>query len=166
MNAFSNLQCESKRLTLAGAVSPEMERTARQLRDDPQIHFMGHVPQRRLKEIMSKSHVLVLPSVEEGLAYVQAQAMACGCPVIASRNTGAEDLFTDGKEGFIVPIRDAGAITNRLQLLADDADLRLRMSEAALQRVKSIGGWERYGATMYRIFSEAIASRVPMLEAG
>ena len=68
---------------------------------------------------MSSSHVLVLPSVEEGLALVQAQAMACGCPLISSTNTGGEDLFSDGVEGFLVPIRSPEAIAERLQQLAD-----------------------------------------------
>ena len=55
--------------------------------------------------------------IEEGLALVQAQAMACGCPVIASRNTGSEDLFVDGKEGFIVNARDVAALRDRMQRL-------------------------------------------------
>ena len=152
--AFHQLECKYKRLTLVGSVSPEMQHLATQMRDDPRINVMGHVQQHRLKEILSTSHALVLPSVEDGFGLVQAQAMACGCPVIASQNTGAHDLFTDRKEGFIVPTRDSGAIANRLQQLADDPDLWWRMSEAALQRVKSLEGWEQYGETMYRIFSE------------
>jgi glycosyltransferase involved in cell wall biosynthesis len=94
---------------------------------------------------MSRSHVLALASVEEGLALVQGQAMACGCPVVATMATGAEDLFTDGVEGFIVPDRDAAALAGRLQQLADDPALRGRMSAAALARVKHLGGWDRYG---------------------
>src|SRR5258706_9719704 len=131
-----------------------MQNLTTQMRGDPRINITGHVQQHRLKEIMSTSDVMVLPSVEDGFGLVQAQAMACGCPVIASQNTGAHDLFTDGKEGFIVPTRDSSAIANRLQQLADDPELRLGMSEAALQRVKSLEGWEQYGETMYRIFSE------------
>ena len=46
-----------------------------------------------------------MPSVEDGFEMVMAQAMACGLPVIATTNISAEDLFTDGVEGFIVPIR-------------------------------------------------------------
>jgi glycosyltransferase involved in cell wall biosynthesis len=112
---------------------------------------------------MSMSHVMVLPSVEEGLAYVQGQAMACGCPVVATEHTGARDLFTDGKEGFIVPIRNPNAIAKRLQSLADSPDTRMSMSEAALQRVQSMGGWEQYGERMYRIFSELIARDYPVV---
>jgi starch synthase len=94
---------------------------------------------------MSQSHVLALPSVEEGLALVQAQAMACGCPVIGTTATGAEDLFTNGREGFIVPERDSLALASRLQQLADDPALRSSMSAAALQRVRALGGWDTYG---------------------
>jgi glycosyltransferase involved in cell wall biosynthesis len=94
---------------------------------------------------MSRSHVLVLPSVEEGLALVQGQAMACGCPVVATAATGAEDLFTDGVEGFILPNRDPDALALRLQQLADAPALRQQFSAAALARVHHLGGWDRYG---------------------
>ena len=76
---------------------------------------------------------------------MQGQALACGCPVIASTNTGAEDLFSDGVQGFIVPIREPDAILARLEELADDPQLQARMREAALRRVQAIGGWTDYG---------------------
>jgi starch synthase len=158
LDAFRQLQCHYKRLTLVGSILPEMESTISQLRDNSRIHITGPVPQQRLREIMSTSHVMVLPSVEEGLALVQAQAMACGCPVIATQNTGARDLFADRKEGFIVPIRDAVAIAERLQCLADNPELGTTMGQAAIERVRSMGGWDRYGDTMYQIFSEVFAS--------
>jgi glycosyltransferase involved in cell wall biosynthesis len=94
---------------------------------------------------MDRSHALVLPSVEEGLALVMAQAMACGCPVIATVATGAEDLFTDGVEGFIVPDRDVTALAARMQQLSDDQTLHSQMRAAALERVKALGGWDDYG---------------------
>jgi glycosyltransferase involved in cell wall biosynthesis len=95
---------------------------------------------------MSRSHVMILPSVEEGLALVQAEAMACGCPVIGTDHTGATDLFEDGIEGFILPIRRADMIAQRLQQLAGDPSRRARMSAACLARVRRIGGWHDYGA--------------------
>ena len=106
---------------------------------------------------MSASHVLVLPSIEEGLALVQAQAMACGCPVIASPHTGSEDLFSNEVEGFIVPVRDASALAGRMQQLADHPELRAQMSAAALARVKRAGGWKDYGRQAAAIYSELIS---------
>jgi glycosyltransferase involved in cell wall biosynthesis len=80
--------------------------------------------------------------------------MACGVPVIATTNTGAEDLFTDGIEGFIVPIRSPESIREKLQWMMDNRDLRDRMAGAALERVKSLGGWDRYGECVQSVYRE------------
>jgi alpha-maltose-1-phosphate synthase len=144
LQAFAQLRHPHKRLRIAGAVLPELKQVLGHL---PQEHveFLGVVSQDLLRDLMSTSHVLVLPSIEEGLALVQAQAMACGCPVICSTNTGGEDLFSDGVEGFVVPIRDPAALADRMQQLADDPVLQRAMRGAALQRVQTIGGWSDYG---------------------
>jgi glycosyltransferase involved in cell wall biosynthesis len=103
---------------------------------------------------MSASHLLVLPSIEEGLALVQGQAMACGCPVLATTATGAEDLFTDGQQGYIVPDRDLDALTQRMQQIADDPVLQRSLSEAAMLRVKTLGGWDHYGEYWDRLLHQ------------
>ena len=142
--AFAKLRHPAKRLRVAGSIHPDMKSVLGRLPQD-QVELLGPVSQPRLAELMSTSHVMVLPSIEEGLALVQGQALACGCPVLASTNTGGEDLFTDEVEGFIVPVRDVDALTDRMQRLADDPALQLRMNQAALLRVQSIGGWHEYG---------------------
>lgn len=144
LDAFARLKHPAKRLRVAGSVQADIKSLLPSL---PQagVEYLGSVSQAELARLMSTSHVMVLPSIEEGLALVQGQALACGCPVIASTNTGAEDLFTDGVEGFIVPIRAPDAILERLQQLVDDPQLQARMREAALRRVQAIGGWSDYG---------------------
>ncbi|HEY0264967.1 MAG TPA: glycosyltransferase family 4 protein [Granulicella sp.] len=144
LEAFSRLRHPRKRLTVVGSMQDDLRSILHTL---PQEHvtFTGAIPQTELARRMSASHVLMLPSIEEGLALVQGQAMATGCPVIATRATGAEDLFTDQVEGFIVEDRDVDALAERLQQMADDPALQQRMSEAALERVKTLGGWDTYG---------------------
>jgi glycosyltransferase involved in cell wall biosynthesis len=144
LEAFARLNHPRKRLRFCGDVPAWMKPVIARL-PTAQVEFLGVQPQDRMPEIMSRSHVMVLPSIEEGLALVQGQAMACGCPILATPNTGSEDLFTDGVEGFIVPIRDVDALTRRLQQLADDRALQQRMSASALARVKHLGGWSTYG---------------------
>jgi glycosyltransferase involved in cell wall biosynthesis len=144
LEAFARLGHPRKRLTVVGSVQNEMRELLRRLPVEDVV-FTGSVAQAELARTMSRSHVLVLPSIEEGLALVQGQAMACGCPVIATTATGAEDLFCDGVEGFIVAPRDVDALAQRMQQMADDPALRERMAAAALERVKSLGGWDRYG---------------------
>jgi len=82
--------------------------------------------------------------------------MACGVPVIATTNTGAEDLFTDGVEGFIVPIRDVAALRERIEILMDDESRRKAMADAALRRVQALGGWNEYGERALELY-EALA---------
>jgi starch synthase len=144
--AYAKVRHPKKSLSFAGVPNGQIIDLMRRRGLWPQdVRLLGHVPQPRLKEIMSRSHAMVLPSIEEGLAMVQAQALACGCPVIGTEHTGAEDLFADGKEGYIVPIRRADEIAERLQRIADDPHLRARMGEAAVARVRQLGGWSAYG---------------------
>jgi glycosyltransferase involved in cell wall biosynthesis len=56
------------------------------------------------------SDVFVLPSIEDGFAFVVAEALACGLPVITTPNTGASDLVRNGENGEVVPIRDPQAM--------------------------------------------------------
>lgn len=157
VQAYKALQHPAKSLTFVGAPAPELIARLQALGHWPDdARVLGHMPQSELKQIMSRSHVLVLPSIEEGLAMVMAQAMACGCPVIASRNTGASDLFTDGEQGFIVPIRDEMTLARCIQRLADEPGLRDRMGKSALERVQHTGGWREYGQQAMGIYQDLI----------
>ena len=80
--------------------------------------------------------------------------MACGIPVIATTNAGAEDLFSDGVEGFIVPIRSPEAIREKLEWMIANPTLRQQMAEAALDRVKRLGGWNQYGEQVNSVYRE------------
>jgi glycosyltransferase involved in cell wall biosynthesis len=158
LEAFARLKHPAKRLRIAGAIHPDIKTVLAHLPTED-VEFLGAVKQDRMAELMSTSHLMVLPSIEEGLALVQGQALACGCPVLCSTNTGGEDLLTDGVEGFIVPIRDIPALTEKMQQLADDPALQSQMSEAALKRVRSIGGWSDYGSQWEAFLKEITADR-------
>ncbi|MGA2982455.1 MAG: glycosyltransferase family 4 protein [Terriglobia bacterium] len=121
--------------------------------------YKGRQPRATLASVYSQGSVLVMPSIEEGLALVQAQAMACGIPVIATTNTGAENLFSDGIEGFIVPIRDPLAIRDKVEWMIGHVTERARMGAAALERVKDLGGWNRYGELCLAMYHEILARK-------
>src|SRR5205085_9036426 len=135
---------------IIGPVQDEIKPLLR--RWEGKARFLGMKRRNELYQYFGQASVLVLPSLEEGLALVQAQAMACGVPVIASANTGASDLFSDGVEGYIVPIRDPEAIRERILRLYEEPALRATMAAAALERVRSIGGWQSYGEQMLAVY--------------
>ena len=157
LQAFSELRHGRKRLRIAGPVFPHMKPLLAKLPTE-HVEIIGAVSREQLIQLFSSSHVMVLPSLEEGLALVQGEAMACGCPVIATPNTGSEDLFSNGKQGFIVPPKNAAVIRDRLQQLADAPNLQKQMRAAALQRVQFLGGWNDYGDRWVQVLHELCAS--------
>jgi glycosyltransferase involved in cell wall biosynthesis len=159
LDAFDRLRHPKKRLSLVGILKPEILPFLARRRNRSTVHCLGHQPQETLKNVMSRSHVMVLPSVDEGFGMVLAEAMACGCPVIATANTGGPDLITDGKEGFIVPIRDADAISARLEALAQCPEMRAAMSAAALEKTRALAGWDTYGDAVYGLFNELLGAK-------
>ncbi len=165
LKAFRRAKLPGARLVFVGSPSRE---TRTLLGNDPldDVEFTGPLSRERVAEQMSRASVMVLPSIEEGLAMVQAQALACGCPVIATTNSGAEDVFDHGKEGFIVPIRDPDAMAETLTLLYRDRDLLHAMSQAGRRRVEQIGGWDRYGAQIIALFDSLLGEKPPGNERG
>jgi starch synthase len=147
LEAFQKLEHPNKEFVVIGSIFDEMKPLLSNFKTT-NVSFLGIIPNQRLLEYYSSSNVFILPSIEEGLAMVQGEALACGCPIIATPNTGASDLFTDGKEGFIVPLRSVQALTDKLQLLADNPNMRDEMSENGLNLVKSLNGWDKYGYLM------------------
>ncbi len=158
LQAFAGLRHPRKRLRIIGSVRQDFRPILAQLPKD-HVEFVGRQPQTEVARCMSSSHVLVLPSIDDGFGLVLGQAMACGCPVLASTNTGAPDLIREGVEGFIVPIRDPNMLGTRMQQLADEPQLQQRMSEAAIARVRSLGGWTQYGDQWVALLEALLARK-------
>jgi len=157
VQAYQRVTHPSKSLTFVGTPSKALIMLLRQRGLWPEdVKVLGHLPQSELKDIMSRSHVLVLPSIQDGFGMVLAQAMACGCPIIASKHTGADDLIKDGCEGFIVPIRDVNALAERLQKLADNPEVHASMAVQALEKIQKIGGWNAYGENAVAIYEKVL----------
>lgn len=136
-------------------IGPEVLETKELLRDAPDnVSWSGPLSRNDLARAFSQSSLFVMPSVEEGLALVILQAMACGLPVIATPETGAEQVITDGVEGLIVPSRDARALATSILTLLDDDDRRASMGQAAARRVAGMGGWVDYGARVLAAYDE------------
>ena len=66
---------------------------------------------------MYQHDALVLPSIVEGRALVQQEALACGLPIIVTPNAGGEDLIEDGVTGHLVPIRSPRDIVKKIMIM-------------------------------------------------
>lgn len=118
------------------------------------IEYKGKVPQKELAYYYSQSNVFLMPSVQEGFGMVQVQAMACGLPLICTTNTGGGDLIAEGVEGFVVPIRDAKAVREKVLFLYNNPEICREMGRAARLRVESGFTWDDYGDLVEKKYSQ------------
>ena len=114
------------------------------------------VDQNELVNYYAKARVFVLPSRAEGLSLVQAQAIACGLPVVCSKETGGADLrdqLTDKK--WIIEMEDLS-----VEALLDAVDKGLNLARAQ-KGIRNYAGddmnrlsWENYGIRYSRFFAK------------
>jgi len=150
LRAFSELDLPNSELMLIGSMNDEMKQFFKKYRvGEGNIKYVGHVPQNELHAYYSRGSVFVLMSLEEGLAMVQPQAMACGLPVICTTNTGGEDIVRDGEDGFIIPIRDVNALKEKILFMYENQDVCREMGQSAKERVASGFTWDDYGKKIF-----------------
>ncbi len=94
-------------------------------------------------DLMATCDALVLPSLVEGRAIVQLEALSRGLPVLATPNAGGEDLITPGETGFLVPIRNPAALAEKIAWLRDHRSSLPAMREACRERAMNIS-WMAY----------------------
>jgi macrolide transport system ATP-binding/permease protein len=95
------------------------------------VRFAGMVPHEQLASFYSRAVVVVVPSLHESYGRVIVEAMAFGRAVVATDTDGAKDLIEDGQTGFIVPIRDAEALADKISYVLSNPQVARRVGEAA-----------------------------------
>ena len=97
--------------------------------------------------LMRTCDILCLPSIVEGRALVQQEAMSCGLPLIVTPNAGAEDLIEEGRTGFLVPPGNVKEISRCLDWCADHPRELEEMGQAAMIKASQLT-WSGYAETI------------------
>jgi alpha-maltose-1-phosphate synthase len=118
------------------------------------VRWIPSCPHAQVLAEMAAHDVFVFPSLFEGFGLVLLEAMAMGLPIIATPHTAAPDLIDDGEEGFLVPIRSAEAIAEKLDRLQRDRALINSMGAKAAKRAATFT-WENYGSRLAASVSRA-----------
>jgi UDP-glucose:(heptosyl)LPS alpha-1,3-glucosyltransferase len=99
------------------------------------------------------------PSVQDAFALPPAEAMACGLPVIISRDAGASEIISDGVDGLILrESSDAEGLASLIRRLYEDAALRQRLGEAAAKTAAQLT-WEKNALQMAEFLVAAAAKK-------
>jgi glycosyltransferase involved in cell wall biosynthesis len=103
--------------------------------------------------------VFVLPSGNEGTPVTAIEALASGCPVVATRVGGVPDVVTDGEDGFLVDPGDVEGLAASLARLANDPALRARMGGAGRERMRSRYAVDRLIDDVDRLYRELLQQK-------
>ena len=111
---------------------------------------LGWVPTVQMPQVYQNAAVVVIPSLwEEPFGLVAVEAMACGLPVVASRQGGLESIVVEAETGFLVKPGDDAALADRLEELLTDVNLRQRMGSEARRRAVEFFDWDKIVNSYY-----------------
>ena len=132
------------KLSILGQPSMPMEFYRKQFSN---FDYYAPCTNSKVRDVMKKHDALILPSIVEGRALVQQEAMSCGLPIIVTKNAGGEDLIIDGTTGYTVPIRSPEKIAEKILQLNDCKDLLNDMAENCIKKAQTYS-WEAYAQTI------------------
>jgi L-malate glycosyltransferase len=118
-----------------GSERAQAEHRARCLGVDRHCAFVGKQP--RIRDYLSASDVLLLPSEQESFGLAALEAMACEVPVVASRVGGLPEVVDDGLTGYLAEVGDVERMSDCAALLLSDEEGRREMGRRAREAAVS-----------------------------
>ncbi|MBE2192949.1 MAG: glycosyltransferase family 4 protein [Anaerolinea sp.] len=118
------------------------------------VQLLGEISSNNILQRMRASDIYMVSSHSEGISNAALEAMASGLPVVTTDAGGMAEAVRDGIDGFVVPVRDIAAMTDRITRLLVDPALREQMGRSARARVEAEFSLERQA----HVFEEMYAS--------
>jgi glycosyltransferase involved in cell wall biosynthesis len=151
-------RCPDAKLVIAGDGEMELflKRVASYLGIRHRVSFVSWQTGTSLVELYRKATCVVIPSFYEPFGIVALEAMACGCPVVASSTGGLREIVNDGVNGYLVPIGEYLPLAQRIASLLLDRDRRAAMAVAARARAAEYS-WRRSAEQTLDLYERVIS---------
>lgn len=151
LDAWESLNLTNAELMIVGGFSHMPDEMKQQYLKRIQNHaHIKWIPGTHTPELFYReASVFVSPSLTEGFGRNTIEAMACGLPVITTEH--APGIVEDSKTGFIVPVRDANAIKEKIEYLYHHPDIREQMGKAARRAVENK---KPFGKAVFEIYQD------------
>jgi len=140
-------------LLIAGEFLPAYAQKLAPLLADPSVHVLGH--RTDIPDLMRKSDVLVLPSIEEGSALVTYEARASGCVLVVSEAAGAACQHTEN--ALVHQVGDVRSLCEHITMLHEDRALLETLRAASLHTAREIT-WTAAGVKLLQVYREVITA--------
>lgn len=156
ITAFAALpNCKDYELWLVGPTdgryTPKLKAQVEQLGITNQVKFLDYVPYSELPKIINSAIALVFPSLWEGFGLPVLEAMACGTPVITSNISSLPEVAGDA--AILINPYNIGEITEAMQTIVTDAEMRSRLSHQGIVRANQFS-WEKTGLATVEVLKQ------------
>ena len=134
-----------------GELKRRLEKKISSLGLEQYVRLVGGKPHSEIPLWMNASNVFVLPSLRESFGIVQVEAMACGKPVVATKNGGSEEIVIPGKTGLLCDAADPQGLAESIVRAIDapwDAN--------AIVKSSRFYSWENIGKEVLRMYNSII----------
>ncbi len=142
-----------------GELRSELEAQARRLGLASHVHFTGW--RDDVAELLTLADVFVLPSESEGFGRVLVEAMAMGCPVVATNVGGIPDIVLDGETGLLVEPANPVAFAHAVRTLLDEPTRAARLGAAGRARAESTFSLGAHVDAVERVYDEVLGRVAP-----
>ncbi len=130
------------------------------LRSSPiqeRLHVLGRIPNEAVTALMQRAIALITPARwPEPLSRTHLEALAAGCPIVATDTGGTREVVADGVTGFLTAVDDVEAMKAHLRTLASDDELRARMAAASRERATRLFGLDEVTNRHLSVYRAAI----------
>lgn len=132
-----------------------LHRTAQNLGIEPRVSFVTGLSEAQLLSLFHAATALLQPSLAEGFGLPALEAMACGCPVLASDIPPLREVLGDA--GTFSRPGDAGELSRAMKLIARDASRRAALRQLGLERRK-LFSWDATASLTWEVYREVARS--------
>lgn len=113
-----------------------LEEKIAQLGVEKHVHLLGH--KENVAELLASADLKIMPSYGETFGRVIIEAMASGCPVLATNAGGVPSIIQDGENGFLCEPKSAESLANKTLEIMSNPDLRKKVSTRGLEDARTI----------------------------
>jgi glycosyltransferase involved in cell wall biosynthesis len=155
LSTFKKLRAPGKKLILVGSRDEHVWSHAKKSGYvDDSVEWLGPLSKKELLVQYQQAAFMVFPTIQDGWGLVVTEAMAAGCPVISSRNSGSSDYIEHGDDGFLFDAKDQVGLLHYMEMMCSDDSLRDSVAINARTKALEFGNWSAYGSAFHSLLKD------------
>ena len=123
------------------------------------VVFTGKVADGELRDFYCACDAFLFPNEKQTWGLAVLEAMACGRPVLVSRGAAVHEVLTDQENAILFPARNPQALSEKIELLANDLRLRQEIARNGMALPRTLYNWNRFADQIVEVCEEILKGR-------